>query len=861
MHTHARVGCPRAEKPARDRADADSLRLVSRESTLKGQVDAPAKGARRALYLGVCLIAQATLILEILLTRVTSVIAWYHLAFFVIALAMLGMTAGAVAVFLWPTAFVRERVLQRMAQSALAFSLVAPLAVAWVMSGPLVPVVDFMSFMALLGYGGALALPFALVGVALTLALTRAGLPPGTAYGVDLLGAAGGCLVVIPLLDRLDAGTVVLVAGALASGGALCFAIAERLGGARSRGPKERGVGPLRCALALLVLLGFAAWNGGAAQPWLRPTWVKGVHENPAVFEHVSWNTHSRVTVSKTFAGPPALWAAGRTMPPELRMQPVTQRLILIDGAAGTAMAQLGDGPDPLAEHAYLGWDITAFAHRMRPEGAAAVIGVGGGRDVIEAARVGHAPVVGVELNRDIVALHTGSMKEFSGLTRLPEVELVADEARSFMTRDDRRYQVITMSLIDTWASTGAGAYSLSENGLYTREAWVTFMRRLDPSGIFTVSRWYKSDSPGETARMLALAMESLWELGAARPRDHLILLQHGSVATLLISPSAFTEADVDLMQREAVKMGVNMLVTPRKPARQLYLKELSQIESRAALWRYTSSQELDLTPPTDARPFFFNMLKPRTWLTDDHAIDQLDLAFLGNLRATQTLVYATLVSLALTMGALLGPLWARRRRLRGYPRGELLAACAYFALIGLGFMFVEIGLLSRLNVYIGHPTLALASVLGGIILFAGIGSLLSGRVPIERPRWGLWYPLIPASLAAAAFALQEPVMAATAGADSGVRVLVGLALLGPPALGMGLGFPLGLRLVGLRGGDARPDIGPWLWGINGAFGVCASGLALGTSMVWGVPATLGVGVGCYALLLLCTRALVIRSR
>ncbi|MCA9719734.1 MAG: hypothetical protein KC468_34020, partial [Myxococcales bacterium] len=494
---------------------------------------------------------------------------------------------------------------------------------------------------------------------------------------------------------------------------------------------------------------------------------------------------------------------------------------------------------------------------RMRPRGAAAIIGVGGGRDVIEAARVGHDPVVGVELNKDIVALHTGSMQAFSGLTRLPGVELIADEARSFMTRDARRYEVVTMSLIDTWASTGAGAYSLSENGLYTREAWVTFMSRLTPTGIFTVSRWYKPDSPGETARMLALAMESLWELGVERPRDHVILLQHHAVATLLLSPSPFTEDDVDLMQREAVKMGVNMLVTPRKPARQKYLKELSEIDARAQLWRYTSSQALDLTPPTDARPFFFNMLKPRTWLTDDHEVDRLDLAFLGNLRATQTLVYATLVSLALTLGALVGPLWARRRRLRGYPRGQLLAACAYFALIGLGFMFVEIGLLSRLNVYIGHPTLALASVLGGIILFAGVGSLLSGRVPIERRAWGVWYPLIPATLAAVAFALQDPVMAATAGAEAGARVLVGLALIGPPALGMGLGFPLGLRLVGLRAADdGRPDIGPWLWGINGAFGVCASGLALGTSMVWGVPTTLAVGVACYALLLVCTRAL-----
>src|SRR5690606_7701313 len=240
----------------------------------------------------------------------------------------------------------------------------------------------------------------------------------------------------------------------------------------------------------------------------------------------------------------------GRNMPLEAKA-PILQRVLKIDGAAATMMAAGSE-----SDHAYLDWDLSTFAHRLRPDGPAAVIGVGGGRDVLAALRSGHSPVVGVELNAAIVELHRRTMAEFSTIAGRPGVELHTDEARSVFSRDDRQYQVITMSLIDTWASTGAGAYSLSENGLYTVEGWLVFLRRLAPDGVFTVSRWYKRDSPGETARMLALAMESLWQLGVTEPRAHLLLLQQGSVATLLVSPSPFTAADLDSMQQEAVRRG-----------------------------------------------------------------------------------------------------------------------------------------------------------------------------------------------------------------------------------------------------------------------------------------------------------------
>lgn len=800
------------------------------------------RGDRRR-YAGVFLIALATLMLEVLLTRLTSVIAWYHLAFFVISLAMLGMTAGAVVVFVRPERYLDADVGKRIAGSALGFAIAIPIAVTVALSLPLEPVTDVMTFSALLLIGSVLAVPFVMGGVALTLALTRSGLPTGIVYGVDLIGAALGCALVVPVLRVIDAPSAAVLSGAIAALAAVCFASAE-------------GLSARRAWITSFALLFVVFLNTRSEPGFIRPAWVKGLRDVPALFAFSRWNTYSRVTVRHTAEGPPMFWARGRNAPPEINA-PIKQRYIEIDGGAGTVIAENGRSPQA---HSYLSWDVSAAAHVLRPVGPAAVIGVGGGRDILEAARVGHQPVVGVEINDLIVGLHRDVMRDFSGIADLPNVQLVTDEARSFMARDTRHYTVITMSLIDTWASTGAGAYSLTENGLYTVEAWQTFLRRLTDDGIFTVSRWYVVDSPGETARMLGLAMETLWSLGVQEPRKNIIMFQADMVATLLVSRSAFTPADIDLAQQIAVFKGFNILLSPRKDPVHPLLRKLVKQPSRAAMHAFASSQTLDLTPPTDQRPFFFNMLKPFAWFVPDRELKATDLVFLGNLSATQTLMYATLVSLILSIATLIMPMKRRVDDLRALPRGDVLAALFYFALIGLGFMLVEIGILSRLSVFLGHPTLALSVLLSGIIMFTGVGSMLSGRIDVTSKRWAVIYPwLTAAGVLITAFAM-EPVMASLVAAPAATRIGASVLLLVPPALGMGLCFPLGLRLTE-RMERARsrqaPRLGPWLWGINGAFSVCASGLALGCSMVFGIRTTLFAGMICYVLLPLATRRLV----
>jgi spermidine synthase len=796
-------------------------------------------------YAGIFLVAMATLMLEVLLTRITSVSAWYHLAFFVISLGMLGMTAGAVLVFVAPKLFERALVPARLAQASLGFALLTPISVSFALSMPLSSVTDLMSFVALLGVGATLAGPFILAGVALALALTRSGLAANVAYGVDLVGAAAGCILILPLLDSVDAPSAALIAAAVGGLGACAFAVAAR-----------RSLAPAALCSAALVLCGM--WNASSHPQALRPAWVKGVREEPRQLPYIGWNTYSRVSVGLTFTLEPAFWARSPLTPPEV-LQPNEQRMIQIDGGAGTWMTRIGNS---MVGHRYLDWDITAFAHRVRSTGPAAVIGVGGGRDVLEAARVGHQPVVGVELNDLIVKLHTSVMRDFSGLTNVAGVELVHDEARSYMAREQRKFTVLTMSLIDTWASTGAGAYSLSENGLYTREAWQLFLRRLTNDGIFTVSRWYLVNSPGETARMLALAFETLYAEGVQDPHAHVALLQTGHVATLLVAKNPFSAADLERIDNEALRMGFNTLFAPKHPPVHPLLKELTDQSSREALWQWSSQQQLDITPPTDARPFFFSMLKPRTWLQQRDTVDSLDLSFLGNLQATQTLVYATVVCALLTVLTIVGPMLARRRDFPALGRSHVLASAGYFALIGLGFMYVEMGMLSRLNVFLGRPTLALCVLLASMILFTGIGSMCSGHPLFERRPLSVFYPWLPAALIVANAGLLPASMHQFEGADTGVRALVSVLLIAPTAFGLGLGFPLGLRLcermeARVLGSSDREHhgaaLGPWLWGINGACGVCASGLALGTSMVFGIDVTLLVGAACYALLPLCT--------
>lgn len=786
----------------------------------------PAVTAGRGVYGGLFVLMLATVAYEILLTRIFSVTMWYHFAFVAVSVAMFGLTVGALAVYLRPGWFLPARTTDQLAGSALAFAItvIASLLVhlRWPVTFALTPWGVLTAGVFYL----VVALPFALGGVATCLALTRFPRQVAGLYASDLMGAALGCFLVVPLLEVTDGPTAVVLVAALAAGASVGFA---------SPGTRLRAAGVVTAGVLGVFAVGHTVLVHREAG-LLRLAWVKGYAEARPLYE--KWNSFSRITV---FGDPtrdvePRGWGLSTAMPPTR----VRQLALLIDAGAGTFLTGFDGRPDTL-EH--LKYDITNLPHYLRADARVAVIGAGGGRDVLSALAFDQRSVIAIEINRDILRAVNGRFGAFTGhLDREPRVRFVNDEGRSFLARQREPFDLVQISLIDTWAATAAGAFVLTENSLYTVEAWRMFLDRLTPRGILAVSRYYIDERPDEIYRLTALAQAALRMRGTPDARPHVIVarqmpepqppgpLGRVGMATVMVAPSPFTAEDLDTVEAVSRRLGFDLVLTPRVAADQTFARLAEGRAGAAVLATFPAN----ITPPTDDSPFFFQTLRFRDAFRA--ARTRLEVENV-NMRAVSVLGALLAAVAGLTGLCVVGPLCltARAVDLRG--RTPLLV---FFGAIGLGFMLVEISQMQRLIVVLGHPTYGLSVVLFALLVSSGVGSLAAGRVRGAGRGAVLLLPCV-----LAAFGVVTPaILRALEGASTGVRVAVATAMLVPIGLVMGLAFPLGMRLAA----RAAPALTPWLWGINGATSVLASVLAVAIALAAGISASFWTGVASYGL-------------
>ena len=341
---------------------------------------------------------------------------------------------------------------------------------------------------------------------------------------------------------------------------------------------------------------------------------------------------------------------------------------------------------------------------------------------------------------------------------------------------------------------------------------------------------------------MMSLATATLLAEGIANPRDHLFLASGKRLATLVLSRAPFTPDEVAALSAATTGLGFHVIVSPGQAVASPALAVITGATDRATLDALSSAYALDMSPSTDERPFFFNQLRltnPGAWSL---AMASPDGVARGNLLATVTLSLIVVLSAILVAATILGPSLGAVRQVAP---AFAFYGTSYFLLIGLGFMFVEMGLIERLSVYLGHPVYGLAIGLGGIILSTGCGSLLAAKIKLSSaPRLALWAGLLALYLALLPFWLGA-LVAHYAAADLGMRVAISLLAIVPPGLLMGWGFPTGMEMANAV--SARPT--PWFWAVNGAAGVLAAGLAVAVSIAASISMTLWVGAACYALL------------
>jgi hypothetical protein len=775
----------------------------------------------RQTYTAVFLMTLATLMFEILLTRVLSVTVGYSLAFVAISLAMFGITIGALKVYRSEGRYVGINAKMQMSRTALWFglSVILCLAFQFVVPFPANPLVAAL-WIALVGYP-LFSIPFYFSGICICIALTKFPADTSSFYAADLVGAASGCILVIWVLDVSDAPTALIVVALLAGIAGTFLAIDSG-----QRTLKRAGTAFSLVCLVSASVGTILAYNQASL---FRVKWAKGANQPRPIYE--KWNSFSRIAVTGDPEIPMDVLSEGvsATYPPERK---VRQLALRIDAKAETTLTDFDNQIDKLD---YLKYDVKSAVYNIRPNSNTLVIGAGGGRDVLSALVFGAKSVHAVEINSDILKAVNDRFGSFTGhLNRNPRVVIVNDEARSYITRTTDRFDVIQASFIDTWAATAAGALSCTENSIYTVEAWKLFLNRLSPTGVLSFSRWYQLSLPAEAYRLTSLAAVALREVGAGDSGSHIVLvrnLRHDQefqgqvgVVTILVSKSPFTPVDLDQIEAIAKRMQFDIILSPRFVSDPIY----AALATGDASSSVSEKMHVNVSPPTDDRPFFFYMTLPR------ESLNPASLLAPGGIVGALLLLVAFLVVVFV--------LWPVFKSL---PRGTLLRATPrilFFAAIGLAYMLIEISVMQGLMIFLGHPIYALAVVLFVLLLSSGAGSLATLRInPRGRCAFVCFFLLLSMVFL---FGLYTPrLLHGFVSYAAPVRVFVSACTLIPIGFFMGMAFPLGMRLSN----QGSESLASALWGVNGAASVFASVLAVMIDMNIGISSSFWSGFTFYA--------------
>ena len=765
---------------------------------------------------GVALVSASVLVTQLTLTRLFSATMHYHFAFLAISLALLGSGAGGVLVHL-----LGQRLhppARWLSIGAVLFGLSTVAALAVILRNPLWPLESrLVTLGRLTAIYAAAALPFLMAGAVVALAVTRYAPDMGRLYMFDLGGAAAGCLLVIPSLDAVGAVNTLLLASVMGWAAAALFQPLAAM-------DRRHGLLLGMSGGALLALTAANVATGG-----LDVRKAKGLIEEGSVL-FAEWNSFSRVTVWGSLSDPAVH--------------------VMIDADATTLV--LKDGGTHPERHRHLVDRVESLAYELKPGADVLIIGSGGGAEVVMARLFGARRITAVEVNpiiaRDVMSRepyrgYSGAIYEQTG------VRLVVDEARSFIRSTAGSYDVIQATMVDTWAATAAGAFALTENNLYTVEAFKDFAARLDDDGILCVTRWHL-DPPDQLMRLASVARAMMAELGIGEAARRIVVVrglpapgETRAPATFLFKKDGFTDEEVRRLETVAAERAWELLYTPlTRPGSDL--TRLIRAEDPGAVW---DALPANVEPTRDNSPFFFNTVR----FTRLGEILRLDREWRKTNLGTLVLLALLLLTSLLTAALILGPLAWWRGRVLADRSASALPWLLGFGGLGLGFILIEVVLVQKCILFLGQPTYSLTVVLFSLLAFSGLGSFLSRRVPASRLAASLTSSLTAvAVLACLAAAALSPLFYRLVHLPHSLRIVVTVLALAPLGLALGVPMPTAVRLLAGR----RPEIIPWAWGVNGATSVTGSVAAVVIALAAGFDQALLVAAAAYGLSLLAFR-------
>lgn len=772
----------------------------------------------RALMAGIGLSSFAALLLELALTRLFSVVLFYHFAFLAISIALLGLGAGGVFAYLKKSWLMRFQTRNLAAWLCVANALLIPIVLEVVLHTPVSLELSKANFTRLTAIYLASAIPFFLTGLQFSTIFARESGHIPRLYGADLSGGALACLGIVPLLNFLGGPNTILFAALVA---AVAGSVWATTAGVR------------RVSLTLAsVLLGLTAANHSGKL--FDVVYAKGEFRDPAKVEFARWNAISRVEVDRQDDA----------------------KVIVIDADANTFI--MNSDPKQWQGAAWqrnLMSAPPALVNVLRPHGEYAIIGPGGGVDVLRAVANGSPDVTGIEINPIIAnTIMRDRYADYSyHLYHRPEVHIHVTDGRSFVRNSKQQYDVVQMTLVDTWASTAAGAFALSENSLYTVEAFQEYFEHLKPDGMIAITRW-EFQQPREALRVVSVAMEALHRLGVENPAKNFIVVSEGDLdedglpVVVLAKKGAFTQQEEDAVENHLNRYpNLVALYQPSDPGGNPFSTLIASNNPSEFARQYA----YNVAPVNDNAPFFFFTLKLGQILRPQSLQQGID--WKVNL-GVAVLGMVLIISVVAVLAFLVVPLTMRQRR------RERSVRLLYFVAVGLGYIMVEIAFIQRFVLFLGHPTYALTVVVFLLLLSSGAGSLASRRwLGQSRSAW-LPLTMIVAALLVYVFILPG-LLNALVGVAFIAKLLISVVLLVPLGFAMGMPFPTGLRAfasasAAAKISDVNENAVEWAWAMNAASSVLGSVLAMVIAIEFGLNVTLACGAGAYLAALMLTSTL-----
>lgn len=782
------------------------------------------------------MLSMSVLLFELALTRIFSIVLWYDYAFMAISIAFFGLGIGSLLTHILKNKVKREQLPSKILQTTIIFAVSVPIFL--VVIGQVIPPnIHFIYLFYLTS-----SIPFFFAGISMSLIFFAMPREVSKLYFIDLVGAAAATLMLDPLMQRLGAESVLLSAALLVIGPSLIVALVLSTPSQKknvSNTPVIENKIKLSGIIVLAASAILLATNTDANILAIKPGENKGLHyqlAKPSEFEHLStqWNSFSRIDVTRQLNPQDSDDGDNNGRSRALSA-------IAIDADADTPVFKWNGSSADLVWLKkfmdYLPFEISNNVNNTL------VIGSGGGEDVLVALAGGSKKVTAVEINPLIISRAKQFGSSAGNLYERKEVELFLDDGRRFISSSDSKYDRIVIKLVDSWAAQLAGGYALSENYLYTVEAFRQYLRHLDEdNGMLVMVRWNF-----ELPRLMPLVAESLRQEkkgGSSEDiRKQILVVENRPglyfesnnkqtiyPVLLIIKNNPFTDSEINLAKERIANNNARVIAMPGgyiQPPYDTLLLDKNYYHSQQ-LQESDLRAILKLKPPTDDSPFYF---------AKEQVPNQM------------ILLLETVLGVSAVLALLLIYYSRRNRALPITSSTSLWFHMIFVIFIGLGFMFLEITFIQKFLLLLGTPIMALTVILFSILLSSGIGAYLSGRLFHKNPYKAVVVsiPLL-VGIVLAYYGLLQGIIDSAIILQLPQRIMLTFALLSPAGLLMGFQFPSITRMASMHSnqGEHTDENITLLWGINVIASVIATVVTAISSMVIGFNGNLLLGAGLY---------------